>query len=157
MWSRFNDLESTLTAMDELRRRMNQAFGEGTARTFWLEPSANTRGISMESWGYPRAGLFDAGAHLTLWAEVPGLAADSLDIQIHQGVLTVKGERKEPKLEGYSTHRQERGQVRFSRSFTLPARVDLEKTTATLKDGVLTVTLPKAAESQPRQISVKAE
>jgi HSP20 family protein len=53
-------------------------------------------------------------------------------------------------------HRQERGQLRFARSFGLPARIDTEKVTATVKHGVLTVTLPKHPESQPKSISVKA-
>jgi HSP20 family protein len=54
-------------------------------------------------------------------------------------------------------HRQERPGLRFSRSFTLPTKIDSEKTTAVLKNGVLTLTLPKAPEAQPRQISVIAK
>jgi hypothetical protein len=58
--------------------------------------------------------------------------------------------------EGYSAHRQERPAVRFSRSFALPCRVNPEKATAAVKNGILTVTLEKAADAMPRQIAVKA-
>ena len=70
--------------------------------------------------------------------------------------MTIKGERQDSAPEGYSVHRKERGAFRFTRSFALPAKVDVEKVQAVLKHGVLTVTLPKAKEAQPRQISVKA-
>jgi HSP20 family protein len=71
-------------------------------------------------------------------------------------VLTVTGERRADAPEGYSVHRQERLPARFSRGFQLPVKVDGAGITAALKDGVLTVTMPKAAESQPRQITVKS-
>jgi HSP20 family protein len=70
--------------------------------------------------------------------------------------VTLKGERKVDVPEGLSVHRRERHAVRFAKSFELPTRVDADKVTATLKHGVLTLTLPKVAEAQPRQINVKA-
>ena len=78
-----------------------------------------------------------------------------IQLSIHQDVLTLSGERKQEVPQGYFVHRQERAPLKFARSFTLPCKVDPEKSTATLKDGVLTITLPKAPEAQPRQISVK--
>jgi HSP20 family protein len=68
----------------------------------------------------------------------------------------MSGERKPDESQGYYVHRQERVPVKFSRSFSLPCKVDPEKSTATLKNGVLTITLPKATSAQPRQITVKA-
>lgn len=60
-------------------------------------------------------------------------------------MLTLKGERKSEAPKGYAAHRRERAPVQFSRSFALPCKVDLEKTTALIKDGVLTVTMAKGA------------
>ena len=72
-------------------------------------------------------------------------------------MLTISGERKVEAPEGYSVHRQERGSVKFSRSFTFPCRIDTEKASATVKDGVLTIKLAKAAEAKPRKITVTAQ
>jgi len=54
-------------------------------------------------------------------------------------------------------HRQERAPFKFSRSFTLPTKIDSDKTSAAMKDGVLTITLPKAPEAQPRQIVIRVQ
>ncbi|MCK6588252.1 MAG: Hsp20/alpha crystallin family protein, partial [Polyangiaceae bacterium] len=72
-------------------------------------------------------------------------------------VLTLKGERKSDAPQGYTAHRRERAPIQFARSFSLPCRVDLEKTSAVVKDGLLTVTMAKAPEAQPRQIQVQAK
>ena len=147
MWTRWNDFDRTLAAMDELRRRFDWALadseGQGYEDTF-------TRT------GFPRVSFVDAGNAFLLRAEVPGLGENDVKLSVHQDVLSISGERKSEQLEGYTVHRQERAAVKFSRSFTLPTKVDAEKTTANLKDGVLSVTLPKAPEAQPRQIAVKA-
>jgi len=146
MLTRWTDLGGTM--LDEFQRRMNRLFEELDYGRW-----AGTRFIGV-SW--PQANLYDNGKELMLRAEVPGLSEKDLQINANQEMLTISGERKVEVPEGYSVHRQERGEVRFSRSFTFPCKVDLEKTTAAVKHGVLTVTLPKAAESQPRQITVKA-
>ncbi len=139
------DVERTLAEFDGLRREMNRLFEgqEGQRRAF---------GGLTAAW--PRVGLYDQGAALVLVAELPGIAKENIDISLDQGVLTLKGERRPDAPEGYSVHRQERGHLKFARSFTLPCLVDAEKTTANLKNGVLTLTLPKAPEAQPRQITV---
>jgi HSP20 family protein len=68
--------------------------------------------------------------------------------------LTLSGERKEPEEEGRNYHRNERWYGRFERSFQLPASYDVNKVKAELRNGILTVTLPKREEAKPRQISV---
>jgi HSP20 family protein len=78
-------------------------------------------------------------------------------LTLQQDVITLSGERKPDAPEGYYAHRQERAPVKFARSFTLPCRVDPEKAGASLKDGVMTITLAKAADAQPRHISIKAQ
>lgn len=98
----------------------------------------------------------DDGTSFVLRADVPGLTENDFQISVAGNTVTLRGERKLEVPEGHSVHRRERRPFRFDKSFELPTRVDAEKTTATLKNGVLTLTLPKVAEAQPRQISVKA-
>jgi HSP20 family protein len=98
----------------------------------------------------------DDGSNFVLRADVPGLSESDIQINLAGNTLTLRGERKLEVPEGHSVHRRERSAVRFAKSYELPARVDADKVNATLKHGVLTLTLPKAAEAQPRQISVKA-
>jgi HSP20 family protein len=148
MLTRFHDIDRSFTVMDELRRRMDRLFEEYDAGGYDHEP------VARGSW--PRINVFDAGANLVVKAEVPGLSDKQLAITVNQDVLTLTGERKADIPEGYSVHRQERAPVRFSRSFTLPTKIDSEKTSAAMKDGVLTITLAKAAEAQPRQIAVSS-
>jgi HSP20 family protein len=89
-------------------------------------------------------------------AEVPGLAADDVKVDIEKNVLTLSGERKVEKEEVDGTYRRvERPYGSFTRSFTLPETVDTENITADLKEGVLALRLPKKDAPTPRSISVK--
>ena len=148
--ARFRGREPARTSdpFDALRREMNHLFFD-FERGY---PGANRE--ASGSW--PRATLEDTGAALVFRAEVPGVEDKALELSVEQAALTIKGERKDTPPEGYSTHRKERAAFRFSRSFALPAKVEVDVVQAVLKNGVLTVTLPKAKEAQPRQISVKA-
>jgi HSP20 family protein len=149
MLGTWSDFERTFAAMDELRRKVEQALrsdGDGAGQDVYDGRAA----------GWPRVSVWDAGQQLMVKADLPGVNEKDLQLQLTRDVLTISGERRVNIPEGYSVHRQERTPARFSRSFTLPCAVNGETINATLKDGVLTVTLPKAAESQPRQISVKA-
>jgi HSP20 family protein len=148
-WSDFDrDFNRGFAALDLLRRRMDDMF-RGYDQP-WREAQAFTAG----SW--PRVNLYDTGAEMVVYAAVPGMSDKDIQINAAGDVITISGQRKVEAPEGYSVHRSERGNVTFSRSFTLPCKVDLEKTTATVKDGMLTIRLTKAAEAQPRQITVKA-
>lgn len=149
MWTRFGDFDSTFSLMDELRRRMDRVWDD-----YGYEAALPRAVASSASW--PRVNVFDEGSKLVLHADVPGMSEKDLQITLHGETLSLSGERKTTSPEGYSVHRQERGGVRFARSFTLPCKVNAELTTATVKDGVLTLTLAKAAEAQPRQIAVRA-
>ena len=147
MFHLIDEFDRAFSSLDELRRQFDSAFATG-----W--PSRRRTNGGAQSW--PRANVFDSGTALVVTAEIPGVSQDSLDIQLHDGTLTISGERKEDAPEGYSVHRRERGPVKFSRSFALPTRVDAEKVSAKLENGVLEVELAKAADAQPRQISVKS-
>jgi len=144
-WSDFDDMFST---MNQLRQYMDRVFDDsGSDRPrLW--------GQLAGSW--PRATVVDTGNTVVLTAEVPGLAEKDVNLSLHQEVLTISGKRVTDAPKGYSVHRMERPSIEFSRSFTLPARVDPDKAMAVVKDGILTVTLEKASDALPRQITVKA-
>ncbi|MDH3202711.1 MAG: Hsp20/alpha crystallin family protein [Myxococcales bacterium] len=90
-------------------------------------------------------------------AEVPGLSAEDVNVDVEKNVLTIRGERKVEKEEGEGSYKRiERRYGSFSRSFTLPETVDADNISADLKDGVLALRLPKKEAPSPRTISVKS-
>jgi HSP20 family protein len=87
--------------------------------------------------------------------ELPGMKREDIEVSLHDGALVISGERNEEKTtEGTEVHRQERFYGKFSRALTLPAAVSGDKVKAQYKDGILTVTLPKAEEAKPKAITV---
>jgi HSP20 family protein len=104
----------------------------------------------------PTIDLYEDRDHLVLKAELPGMKKEDIDISLHGEVLTLSGERKEEEtFDKAETYRAERFLGRFQRTLTLPVRVDASKVQASYKDGILSVTLPKAEEAKPKQIEVK--
>ena len=91
---------------------------------------------------------------IVLVADLPGIDQKDVEINVEDNVLTLKGERKPEKVEGEAFRRYERAYGVFTRTFTLPRTVAADKVTAEMKAGVLTLTLPKRAEAQPRQIKI---
>ena len=88
-------------------------------------------------------------------AEVPGMDVEDIDITLTDGLLTIKGERKlEKEDKGENYHRIERQFGSFSRSFNVGAKVKADGIDAGYKDGILTITLPKAEEDEPKKIEV---
>lgn len=106
----------------------------------------------------PAVDLFEDQDNLILKAELPGMKKEQIEIALHDGVLTLSGERKEEeKHHGADSYRSERFLGRFQRTVTLPVPVDAEKVKATYNDGILTVTLPKTEEAKPKQIPVEVK
>jgi HSP20 family protein len=106
---------------------------------------------------FPAINLYDAGDHYVLTAPVPGMATEELELSITGETLTLRGERK--RTDGASDEsyrRQERPFGRWTRTVTLPDRVDSGQVAALYAQGVLTVTIPKAEGAKPRLISVSA-
>jgi len=153
MFSRLTDFDRTFDVLDELRRQMDRVWNDydGTVGT----SAAAAQPLSSSS--FPRFDVTDAGANLVVTADVPGMTDKDLQVSLEGGVLTVAGERKADTPEGYTAHRRERGAFKFTRSLALPIKVDGDKTSATVKDGVLAITLSKAPEARPRQIAVRAQ
>lgn len=103
----------------------------------------------------PALDVHDEKDNFTVRVELPGLKKEDIALRLHEGVLTISGERKrEQENKEGNTFRSERYFGRFQRSVTLPAQVDAAKVKATYKDGVLTVDLPKAEEAKPKHIEV---
>lgn len=147
MLTRWNDAARTFAVLEEVQRWMDRGF-EMDNRL----PAAPGYGDST----WPRVNLDDVGTSLVITAEVPGLAPDDLQVNVNHEVLTITGARFVEAPKGYSTHRQERPTARFARSFALPCKLDPEKVSAIVKHGLLTITMEKVPEAQPRQISVKS-
>lgn len=145
MMTYWMDMNDPFRALDTLRRRMDQV----------LRDTEDGAGNGRVRNGYPGVDLRDNKDAFVLTAEVPGLSEKDITISATADSLTIQGERKTQAPEGYAVHRQERAPLRFARSFAMPTRVDVEKVTATVKHGVLTVHLPKHPESQPKSITVK--
>jgi HSP20 family protein len=107
---------------------------------------------------FPLINVTEDDDSITLTAELPGVKVDDLEITIKSDTLTLKGEKKiaeRPKEANF--FRKERVEGTFSRSLSLPVRVDPDKSTASIKNGILTVALPKAAEARSHQVAVKTE
>ena len=103
----------------------------------------------------PPLDIFEDKDNVVVKAELPGMKKEEIEISLHDGSLSISGERKsESKHEDAETYRSERFFGRFQRTVSLPTSVDSNKVKAQYKDGVLTVTLPKSEEAKPKQIDV---
>ncbi|MCL4781578.1 MAG: Hsp20/alpha crystallin family protein [Bryobacterales bacterium] len=121
---------------------------EDTLNRFFTEPT------SSRPWS-PAVDIAETENELVLKADLPEMKLEDLDIQLENGTLTLKGERKFEKSDkdrGY--HRIERSYGSFVRAFSLPDYADAEKVSADYKNGVLTVTVPKKEVAKPRAIKV---
>jgi HSP20 family protein len=147
-WNEFDEMRS---ALNQLRANMDRVFED-----VWASRSSDGAALPVRAGMWPRANLIDSGTELVLVAEVPGLSERDIKLTLSQEVLTIAGERMNAPPDGYSTHRQERPAVTFSRSFALPCRVNPERTNASVKNGILTVTLEKMSDAIARQIAIKA-
>ncbi len=105
----------------------------------------------------PATDITEDDGHYVVSAELPGMKRSDISVDVHDGVLTIRGEKKSEREEKSEKRRYvERSFGAFSRAFTLPSDADESKVEATFKDGVLTVTLAKSEARKPRVIDVKA-
>ena len=130
--------------VSSLRREFDRLFGD-------LE-----RAPSFAALNTPAVSFADTGEALTLRAELPGLSEKDVEISVTANTLSVKAARRVDAPEGYAVHRRERQGFSFAQSYELPARIEPDRVQASLKQGVLTLTLPKAAEAQPKRVTVQA-
>ena len=102
----------------------------------------------------PSTDVYETEDGLTLVMEMPGVAIDGLDVSLEDGVLRVEGRLDPSKYQGLAPVYTEYNVGHYARSFTLSDKVDQDNIGAKLEDGVLTLTLPKAAAARPRRIAV---
>jgi HSP20 family protein len=132
-----------------MRNEMDDLFG-GVLRTLERPFSA------FQMW--PPIDIAEKDTEITIRAEVPGCKPEDIDISVHGDTLTIRGEKKENKEEkGREYYHSESVYGSFQRDVELPAEVNPERVEAVYKDGVLSVTLPKAEKSKPVKIQVKGE
>lgn len=105
---------------------------------------------------YPPVNLYESDAEVVVQCEVAGMESSDLDVSITGETLTVRGAKKPlAREEELSFIRRERGSGEFTRTIVLPDEVDTEKIEANLRDGVMTIRLPKRAAGKPRRIEIK--
>lgn len=105
---------------------------------------------------YPSLNIADKGDEILLTAALPGVRKEDLKIAVHDGVLEISGERKATELpEKARWIRSEIASGSFSRSLTLPRDINQDKLAAELKNGILTVVLPKREQAKPREIAIQ--
>ena len=131
--------------LDRMRTEMDRLF-EGLAGRFFREPSAGV---------FPLTNITEDDHQYYVRAELPDMVSDEIDISVTRDSLSISGERKiTAEKEEARYHRREREAGKFSRVISLPGQIETEKVEASCVDGVLTITLPKAEASKPKQITV---
>ena len=107
---------------------------------------------------FPVVNLLQDEQNFYIAAEVPGVAAEDVDITLDEGSVVIRGERKTGEEGmGIQYHRRERAGGPFSKAISLPARVAGDKVIAELKDGILTLVLPKLGTMKPRKLKIKPQ
>ena len=137
------------TGMTSFRKEMDRLFER------FLEPAWKDL-PGLGEWE-PKLDVSETKDSVVVKAEIPGVDQKDVEVSLHESVLTIKGEKQEEKEEKAKRfHRVERSYGAFMRSVQLPAPVDASKVTASFKNGVVMVTLPKTAESKGTTIPIKA-
>ena len=129
---------------DEFDRAMNRMLGD-------LYPTRAE---------YPPINIWTGKDDIVLTAELPGIEAESLDISVHENLVSLRcapAEKSPQAQEGVTYHRRECAHVGFSRSWRLPFEVDPDQVEAKLENGILKLTLPQSAASKPKKIEIKAQ
>ncbi len=140
-WKPFGDITDW---SDEVDKRMRRIFGD-------LSESA------QQLWA-PSVDIKETQDALEVIAEVPGMKKDEISVSMHEGVLSISGEKRtEERKEGENWHRTERVFGSFQRSFYIPSEIDQAKIQASYKDGILRVALPKKEEQKRKEIPIKVE
>jgi HSP20 family protein len=140
-WDPFRDIVT-------LRDRMNRLFEDMTTLR------GEEKDFAASSWA-PAVDIYETENEVVLTAEIPGVDEKGIEIKVEDNTLTLKGERKfekETKEENY--HRIERAYGSFSRSFSLPTYVDLDKIEAEHENGVLKIRMPKKPDLKPRKVKI---
>ena len=128
-------------------RRLNSA----------LDEAFGSEDGSITSAWHPAVDVFESKDSVKIVAELPGVKSEDVKLSLENNLLTIRGEKKQEAEErNERVHRYERSYGSFERAFMLPSTVDGDKITADYRNGVLTVSVPKAERARPREIPVRA-
>lgn len=142
----WREVADPFAELREFQERIHRLFdARGGGGLFSVERGTST---------FPPLDIREDAENVYVVAEVPGVAQDAIDLTITGDTLSIKGERKGPEVAEESYHRRERTYGHFNRLVSLPDRVEADRIRATLKDGILSIVLPKAESAKPRQIKV---
>ena len=112
-------------------------------------------GGGLDESSSPRVNVWSNHERVVVAAEVPGIAPETIDVNVEGDTVRIRGEFPEISLEGMREDRRERGRGEFTRTFELPFAIDPDKVTAECRAGLLTVTLPRAATERPVKVHVR--
>lgn len=133
--------------LNSLQREMNRMFD-----SFFQDADETSTTSAL----YPSVDIKETSETIEVYAELPGMTKEDINLSIRDNALHISGEKRRDDEEADANyHRVERVFGTFSRAFSLPAKVDMEKVQAVFKDGILHLELPKAEEEKPRQIEIK--
>jgi len=150
IWKPFTEL-APFREFERMRRDMDRLWDS------FLEGGSRRRSEERGEW-LPSLDVSETKNELVVKAEVPGMDAKDIDISLSDGVLTIKGEKKQEKEEKEADyHLIERSYGAFARSVQLPKEVQGGKISASYKDGILKITLPKSEEGKKKEIKIKVE
>ncbi len=150
-WNPGGEPANVSTDILSMQREINKMFGD------FFRTDRDESSLLARDWK-PAADFVEEDDAYVAKVELPGVRKDDVKITMQDNVLTIRGEKKEEKKgkEG-GAHRVERFYGSFQRSFSLPASVNSNGIEAEYKEGILTITMPKAEEAKPRQIEVKVK
>jgi HSP20 family protein len=150
-WSPACDLATFPPDVLNIQREINRMFDS----FFRNEPEEEN--LATAAWN-PAVDIAEHDDEYVVKVELPGVNKDEVKIVMQENMLTIRGEKKQEKeSKGSNYHRVERSYGTFQRSFTLPLTVKGEKIGASFKDGVLSISLPKAEEAKRKEIEVKVK
>jgi len=144
-WNRGTDLWSPFSELDRMRREMDRLFQELVASPAFAFSRAGV---------FPPVNVTQDKDNYYIRAELPGVKPEDLEVTANRNTVSIAGKRYHPREEKASYHRCERPEGEFRRSLSLPTDINAGKVEARYVNGVLTVTVPKAEENKPKQISV---
>ena len=121
----------------------------------WFDSFFGDDGGSLNrAWTGMPVAVWDDEDHFFIEAELPGVMDSDVDVTVHNGMLFIRGERRPEEGRRYLYNGRSFG--RFERVITLPEAVKTDDVQATLKDGILSITLPKSPEAKPKKITLQA-
>ncbi len=151
-WNPVRDLATFPSDILGMQREMNRMFDR-----FFRGGTVDDGDLNPSAW-LPAVDLIENDDAYIAKVELPGVSKDDVKITLQDNSLTIRGEKKEERETKESNyHRLERSYGSFQRSLDLPGSVKSDKVAAEYKDGILTITLPRAEESKRKQIDVKVK